>query len=80
VRAVWHSLFLGCTPNRAQIPFVAIREQENRLFWLILKNLVFFGLWIAALLSAAASHHTTAATWLEGCQKSCESFGTFAGI
>jgi MFS family permease len=44
---------------------VATREQENRLFWLILKNLVFFGLWIAALLSGCCvSAHDTAATWL----------------
>ena len=35
------------------------------MFWLILKNLVFFGLWIAALLSGCCvSAHDTAATWL----------------
>ena len=44
---------------------MATEQQPNTSTWLALKNRVFFGLWIASLISGCCvSAHDTAATWL----------------
>src|SRR6202011_4783236 len=44
---------------------MATEQQQNTSTWLALKNRVFFGLWIASLITGCCvSAHDTAATWL----------------
>jgi MFS family permease len=44
---------------------MATEQQQDTSIWLALKNRVFFGLWIASIVSGCCvSAHDTAATWL----------------